>query len=281
MLPFPHAHWLVLLFLLMTFAAFMPGYFAVLPTAPWVHHLHGITATLWVVLVATQNWTAHRRKWNWHVRSGIASMALVPVFTIGGLLVTHHMLQTESVFNTQFGHALSAADLVVSVAFVALYTLALRNRRFPDLHARYMLATIILLIGPSLARFFAGYVPGFLIRSLETLPRFRDALDVSFLIASALCLFLIFRDRANGKPYAPFVAALITTIAMVVSFDTIGYHDAYTPVKNWIASLSIESVAWFGLVTSSVAVAWGWMYPRSRRPRRTEKVSADSVDAIV
>ncbi len=270
MLPYPRAHWLVLFFLVMTFAAFMPGYFAVLPTAPWVHHLHGITATLWIVLVATQNWTAHQGKWNWHVRSGMASMALVPLFTVGGLLVTQHMLRTESLFNELFGHALSVADLVVSVAFVAFYTLALRNRRFPDLHARYMLATMILLIGPSLGRFLAGYVPGFLVRSAETLPKFGAALDASFMIASAFCLLLILRDRASGKPIAPFVGALIATVAMFLSYYLVGYHDMYAPAAAWIAGLPMWHVVLFGFVTSSAAIAWAWLNPRARNPIRAE-----------
>ncbi|MEM9689902.1 MAG: hypothetical protein AAF917_10520 [Pseudomonadota bacterium] len=264
MLPFPHAHWLVLLFLLMTFAAFMPGYFLVLSTAPWVHHLHGITATAWIVLVATQNWTAHRGHWNWHVRSGIASLLLVPVFTAGGLLVTHHMLKTESLFNTLFGHALSAADLVVSVAFVVLYTLALRNRRFPDLHARYMLATVILLIGPSLGRFFAGYVPGFLVRSVETLPKFGAALNASFVVASSLCVYLILRDHGRDKPVAPFVGALLTTLAMFLAFYLVGYHAAYATLTAWLAALSVGQVALAGLTVSSAAIAWAWCNPRQR-----------------
>ncbi|MEM1089420.1 MAG: hypothetical protein AAGI67_03470 [Pseudomonadota bacterium] len=270
MLPFPHAHWYVLSFLLMTFLAFMPGYFAVLPTAPWVHHLHGITATMWIVLVATQNWTAHHRKWNWHVRAGMASMALVPVFTVGGLLVTQHMLRTESVFNQLFGHALSAADLLVSAAFVVLYTQALRNRRDPDRHPRYMLATVILLAGPSLGRFFAGYVPGFLVRSLETLPKFGDALNAAFITAVAFCALLIFRDRVRSKPFAPFVWALLTTVAMFLSYQVIGHHAAYLPVANWLADLPMLHVVVFGLVASSAAIAWAWLNPRSRKAFGTQ-----------
>ncbi len=280
MLSFPHAHWYVLFFLLMTFAAFMPGYFAVLPSAPWVHHLHGITATMWIVLVATQNWTAHRRMWNWHVRSGIASLALVPVFTVGGLLVTQHMLRTESVFNELFGHALSAADLLVSVAFVVLYTLALRSRRDPDLHARYMLSTVILLMGPSLGRFLAGYVPGFLVRSLDTLPKFSSALNASFVIAVAFCVILILRDRARSKPLVPFVGALLTTVGMFLSYHFVGNHSMYTPMATWIADLPVLYVAIFGLVTSSAAILWGWRNPRPRRPAKTGAETSFAADTI-
>ncbi|MEL6368548.1 MAG: hypothetical protein AAFR91_08905 [Pseudomonadota bacterium] len=261
MLPFPNAHRFVVFFLLLTFAAFLPRYFAVLSTAPWLHHLHGITATAWIVLVATQGWTAHRRKWNAHVWSGMASMALVPLFTLGGLLVTQRTLQSERLFHELFGQALSVADIALSVAFVALYTMALRHRRTPDLHARYMLATLIVLSGPAVSRFFANYVPGFLVRSEETLPKFGAAINASFIIAMAFCLFLIFKDRANGKPIAPFIGALVATVAMIVGYYAVGYRDWYAGVANWIAELPMWQVAVFALSTSIVAVAWGWRNP--------------------
>ncbi len=261
MLPFPNAHRFVVFFLLLTFAAFLPRYFAVLSTAPWLHHLHGITATAWIVLVATQSWTAHRRKWNAHVWSGMASMALVPLFTLGGLLVTQRTLQSERLFRELFGQALSVADIALSVAFVALYTMALRHRRTPDLHARYMLATLIVLSGPAISRFFANYIPGFLVRSAETLPKFGAAINASFIIATALCLFLIFKDRVNGKPIAPFICALVATVAMIVGYYTVGRSDWYAGVANWIADLPMWQVAAFALSTSTAAVAWGWRYP--------------------
>lgn len=267
MLPFPFAHWYVGAFLVITFAAFAPSYFAVLPEAPWVHHLHGITATLWIVLLITQNMTAHRRHWRWHVLSGMASLALVPLFTVGGLLVTQYTLIEESPFKTLFGEALSVADIVVSVAFVAFYALALRHRRTPALHARYMLSTVILLLGPSLARFFANFVPGFLVRDLESLPNFGASLDASFIVATILCLALINADRRNQQPIAPFVGALIATVIMVLSYYLVGYHAAYVPVADWIAGLPAWQIATFGAVSSGMAVLWGWRHPAAKRRR--------------
>ncbi|MEO0953195.1 MAG: hypothetical protein AAFY44_17995 [Pseudomonadota bacterium] len=274
MLPFPKAHWYVGAFLVLTFAAFMPSYFAVLPSAPWVHHLHGITATLWIVLIMTQNWSAHRRCWKLHALSGMASMALVPVFTIGGLLVTQNTLLKDSVFKTMFGQALSAADFLVSAAFVLFYTLALRHRRHTAVHARYMLATVILLLGPSLARFLAGYVPGFFVRSLETLPKFGDALDASFVVASTICLMLIIRDYRNGQPILPFFSALLATIGMVVVYYGVGYTEAYASFAAGFAALPAWQIAVFAWVTSAAAVLWAWRSPVPAQPRQVGEAAA-------
>ena len=78
-----------------------------------------MTATLWIVLLITQNWSAHRGRWKLHALSGIGSMALVPVFTVGGLLVTQNTLLKDTAFKEMFGEALSAADFFVSATFTS------------------------------------------------------------------------------------------------------------------------------------------------------------------
>ncbi|MEM7763346.1 MAG: hypothetical protein AAF290_04645 [Pseudomonadota bacterium] len=258
MLPFPHAHWYVGAFMLLTVAAFLPSYFAVLPTAPWVHHLHGMTASAWILLLMTQNWSAHRRRWRLHAWSGRASLVLLPIFTAGGLLVTQHTLLKDTQFKALFGEALSIADLIVSAAFVLFYALALKHRRTPDRHARYMLATLILLVGPSLSRFFANFVPGFLVRSLETLPNFGAALDVSFVLLCAYCLILVFRDYRTNKPIAPFSAALAASVAMIGGFYGVGYTEAYARFAAWFAAQPAALIALFGVIVSVLASLWGW-----------------------
>ncbi|MEL7296668.1 MAG: hypothetical protein AAGJ86_03340 [Pseudomonadota bacterium] len=258
MLPFPHAHWYVGAFMLLTVAAFLPSYFAVLPTAPWVHHLHGITASAWILLLMTQNWSAHRRRWRLHVWSGKASLVLLPFFTVGGLLVTQHTLLRDSNFKTLFGEALSIADLIVSAAFIHFYAMALRHRRSPDRHARYMLATVILLAGPSLSRIFANYVPGFLVRSLETLPNFGAALDASFVLVCAFCLLLVIRDYRANQPIAPFSAALAANAAMIGGYYGIGYTETYARFADWFAIQPVGGIVLCGAAASVLASVWGW-----------------------
>ena len=276
MLPFPRAHWYVAAFMALTFAAFLPSYYSILPKAPWVHHLHGITATMWIVLIMTQNWTAHHRKWKLHAWSGMASLSLLPVFTMGGLLVTQHTLLRNSPFKDMFGTALSVADLIVVIAFIVFYALALKFRRTPDLHARYMLSTVILLAGPALARFFTNYVPGFLIRAPQDLKNFGDALDASFVVASAFCLVLIVRDYLNGKPVLPFLAALGVTVAMVLGYYLVGYSEWYQSAANWIAALPLWQVTAFALFISGGAAWWGWVNPAPRRHAKKQMAVASA-----
>jgi len=67
-----------------TIAGFWESYFSTFGEGPWQFHAHGIAASIWIILVATQSWTAHRKQFVWHAAAGKASLLLFP-FLIGGL----------------------------------------------------------------------------------------------------------------------------------------------------------------------------------------------------
>ncbi|WP_300376683.1 hypothetical protein [Henriciella sp.] len=266
MLPFPRAHLYVGAFLLATFAAFWPSYFSVLGEASFAHHLHGMTATLWILLLMAQNWTIHHRHRGAHKWFGLSSLALIPVFTVGGLLTTRDTVARDSPFTEMFGFRLAVADLVATVIVCLFFALALRHRRNVHLHARYMLATVTPLLGPSLARLFNNYTPGFAIRSIEELPKFAIGATVSVLFAIALLAILIYRDHRNDQPTLPFTLALIGTLAMYSGFYVwgdwpvwIATMEAYGTVPSWIIWVT-------GLAIGTAAGAWGWQ--AGKRPNR-------------
>lgn len=55
---FRHAHRWLLIPLFITLLGFTPSYFLKLGEATWHQHLHGISATLWFVLLIVQPWLA-------------------------------------------------------------------------------------------------------------------------------------------------------------------------------------------------------------------------------
>ncbi len=169
-MPFRGAHYLIAAFLAVTVVAFWPTYFSVLDAAPSAHHWHGVTATLWMLLLIWQSWSIRQRNVSLHKWGGRMSFLLAPPLVAGGLLVTKMTVIKDSPFTQMFAISLSFADFVSVAAFVLFYFLALRNRRSVEHHARYMLATVFPLIPPSVARIFTGYVPGIAIRGPDDLP---------------------------------------------------------------------------------------------------------------
>lgn len=272
-LPFPRAYIYVASFFVVTIVAFHPSYFSALAEAPAAHHFRGITATLWIVLLATQSWSIHRGLWRVHAWSGRASLLLVPLFVAAGLLVTQVTLLRQSPFNVMFGTPLAIADLAASLGFPVLYCLGLRNRRSPDRHARYMLETVFLLIGPSVARLFANFVPGFWIRSPEDLYKFGWSVDLSFAVACAFIVILIIRDGRRGKPLLPFTVGLGATLAMFLGYKTLGHAPVWAQsLSKDFAALPSGVLVICGLLLGGVAGWLGWSYSATneRRPNPAE-----------
>jgi len=80
-----HAHWYFLAALAATLAGFWPSFFRHLGAADFWHSLHGITATLWIVGLATQSWLMSRGRVRWHRRVAWGVLLLLPILVISAL----------------------------------------------------------------------------------------------------------------------------------------------------------------------------------------------------
>ncbi len=261
-MPFPRAHYYVAAFLAVTILAFWPSYFSIFEKAPTAHHVHGVTATAWVLLLIWQSWSIRQRSFALHRWGGRMSFLLAPPFIAGGLLVTKMTAIKASPFTEMFAIRLSFADFVSVAAFALFYFLALRNRKYVELHSRFMLATIFPLLAPSIARIFTGYVPGVAIRAPEDLPNFGIALNISFVMAALIGVALIVNDARRKKPLTPFILATASALIMHVSYHTYGTTDHWRETVLGFAQYSDWTLAIAGLVIGAVLVFLGWTFPR-------------------
>lgn len=92
-MPFRFAAHFIIAMIGITIVAFWPGYFSTLASAPWGFHFHGITASLWMLLLAFQSWSIHSRQRALHRIGGISSLVLFPFFLAGGMAVLVSMAQ--------------------------------------------------------------------------------------------------------------------------------------------------------------------------------------------
>lgn len=133
-MPYRYAHYVILLVLLPAIAvAFTPHYFGDLPAASFAFHAHGVTASLWVVLVMAQSWTAHARRFSWHKWIARSVLVLVPLFAAGGVLAMQSMatkfVTRSDPFYAVPGARLGLDDVVATIALV-LMVRAARPRGF-------------------------------------------------------------------------------------------------------------------------------------------------------
>ena len=257
-MPYPRAYVYLTVLLLLTVPAFWQGYFSEITTVAWQYHVHGITATLWVLLLIWQSWSIHHGQRRFHRTVGLASLVLTPLFVAGGLLVIAAMTTGPGPFREMFGYRLAIVDLLSAAAFAGFVYGALRNRKNVGLHARYMLATPFLLFSPIAARLLPAFVPGVTIRTLEDLPRFGTGFQLSQALAIAFSLWLYTRNRRQSLPYLIAAGVLIV---QSVAFETAGRAGWWVELSNGLAEVPPLGLALAGIVVGAAAAYFGWTGP--------------------
>lgn len=151
------AVWWFAALLLATLPAFWPTYFAAPPfAADFAHvHFHGFAMFSWVVLLVTQAALARAGKRRLHRSLGRISYGLAPAIVASTLLLAHYRLR-QGVPGAELLYFF-CVQLGLIAAFAFSYAMAIRHKRQPSLHMRYMMGTGLAMVDPVLARILAIY----------------------------------------------------------------------------------------------------------------------------
>lgn len=223
---YPHAQWYFLLAMGITWLGFSRTYFSVLPTEPLLHHVHGALMGSWIALLVIQPVLYQRGKLQLHRTLGRWGVyLLVPAIVACGLLMVRRMVQQQDA-PPFIIHQLAYLDLASLIVFPALVVLSIYNARNVQLHARYIVCTVLLLMPPALTRalFF-----------LPSMQSFRGNVNTAEAIVDGVLLILIVGDKRRGKIWAPYPIALAVFTAMAVTAN-------YASNWAWMQALSV----WLG-----------------------------------
>jgi len=265
-MPYRNAWIWVLALLALTFFAFWPGYFTKLTTHSAAHHWHAAGAVLWTVLAIVQSWTVHHDRLALHRKTGLAVFALFPLFLVGGMWVIHveaatlagalgsatAMADPDTSQIAQFGFF----DPLANVGFAILFWGGLKYRHKVQLHARYMLASVLFVIAPIGFRLLSRFVPAFSSDTPETAWRFAFAMGGGNLIAFAIALYLYLLAPKHGRP---FLLAAGIIAAQEITYETLGRVPGWAPM---FASVSGVNLSFLLVITGivSLGIAWhGWV----------------------
>lgn len=264
-MPYRKAYWFVLALIALTFVAFWPSYLSVLPKAKLAHHFHAASAVLWTMLAALQSWSIHHDRWAIHRAAGPSVFVLFPLFLIAGMWVIHveaaglaaAPLDPENSAIAQFGFF----DPLANIGYAILFWGGLKYRYKVQLHARYMLGTVMFVVAPVIWRLLRNFVPGFQQGAVS--------FDFDFAIgnaaACAIALTLYWQAPKHGRPWL-LVAGIIA--AQAILFLTAGKLPAWAPIFASVGSVNLPLL----LVLTGIAslgIAWhGWVAgARPQSPR--------------
>lgn len=226
---YPRAGLYFLLMMAVAFAAFYPSYFSRLAQTDAARHFHGIVASSWLALLTTQGLLMRYGRVGLHRRVGKLAYLLAPLFVVSGLLITQRMMRGANPFQAAFGAQLAIVDLLATIGFATFVTLAIRERRNVQRHARWMACTALLLLPPALAR-LAGMLP--VVHSFEA------AFNLGSIATELVILLLIADDRRLGQRLPPYRVLLALTLLQHAGFFLIdrvpGWH-AFTQAVGHLA----------------------------------------------
>ncbi len=266
-MPYRQAHWFVLAIFPLAALAFWPGYLAQFSTSPIQMHLHGVTATLWLALLAGQSWTIHHGDRNRHRLLGWASLALFPLFLAGGagifLGMARHYDEASSPFYTLYAPRLAWIDVVSVLAFAAFYHEGLRLRRHTQLHARYLLATALFLLPPILGR-LAPLLPPLAIEGPQDFWKLGIAFQLGNGVSVAIALALA---ATSGRHARPFLLAAGAVLLAALLFQFAGSMAWWLQLLTRLASVPPTALSLVAAVAGAGIAFSGWTTgePRERR----------------
>lgn len=276
-MPYRHA-WLYLAALLaLTIFAFWPSYISGVRSASFETHAHTIPSLLWMVLMIIQSWSIHAARRDFHRTLGLASLLLFPLFLAGGLLISvgmaKRLLAGDSTFHELFAARLAPVDALGMAGIGWCFHQALRHRRHVQLHARYMLATLVFLLGPIALRIFPPHLPSALGGTVTGLSIIAPTLQLTALTTLVGLAFLVLRAPRYGRPW---IEAGGFIVMQIVLFETIGLSESWQRHYPLLAQVPAFLLAAIGL-TAGAAIAWsGWAKALPRAPSDAQQgVPAD------
>ena len=233
-MPNRQAHWYILGLFPLAALAFWPSYVSQLTTASAQFHAHGVTATLWLTLLVAQSWTIHRSQRRTHRTLGLASLALFPLFLMGGVGIFFGMADrfvAGEPFQAMYAPRLAWLDFVGVGGFAYFYYEALRQRWKVHFHSRYMLATAIFLLPPIFGR-LSGIPLG--VTGPEDFARLSTGFQTANGVTAAIAFGLAFWSGKHGRPF--WIAGVLTLVAAFL-YQTVGGMPAWKVLYAHVAHL--------------------------------------------
>ena len=208
-------------FFILVIAAFWMTYITRISEQPnYRMHLHGITLTLWCIMLISQAYLIRTKNNGLHKRIGRISYLLVPLIVFTSLDLFHYQLSKVPHLEIINYHQVA---LVVNalVAFLILYGLAIYYRKTSGLHARYMVSTVFPFVTPATDRIIHIYFPSVLpyFYTIEGNPMVMIA---GFLMADIIIVGLIIWDWRSHKRWNVFPFVLLTLL--LYHYSVLNFH---------------------------------------------------------
>lgn len=185
----------LLLLIPLVFAGFYKTYFEPFPNFKKninaLTHLHAFIAAIWVLLLIVQPFLIFNKKFALHRKAGKLSYVIFPLLILSFIPQIIKIVRTENIANLFF-------PLGDGTLLILFYALAIKNRKTSAKHMRYMIASALVLLGPTVGRIGPGLLGW---TDLYTQ-------NIQYVIIYSILIGLIFYDLKNKRKFQPYLMAI-------------------------------------------------------------------------
>ncbi|HET9355173.1 MAG TPA: hypothetical protein VFO42_03300 [Sphingomicrobium sp.] len=262
-MPYPRAHYYVLACMAVIAVGFWPSYFAPFRSVPWQFHAHGVAASIWVLMVLAQSWTAHHKQLDLHRAVGKSSLILFP-FLIGGLmaiidLTAKGFVAGDDPFRVRFGGEFLIGLVLAIAAYVTVYYRALKFRRKVWVHSGYMLSTPLILFESPFSRVMGQVLPQFAIRGPQDMDKLIPSIVWAMAVSLAIIAVIWAKYRAKA---APFLVAGAFIVAQMLTMGLMAKNPLLEGALGVLGQLPSAALVLSGMAIGA-ATSWaGWQAGR-------------------
>lgn len=185
----------LLLFIPLIFAGFYRSYFQSFPqlneNITAFTHAHAFMASVWVLMLIVQPFLILNKKFALHRKIGKLSYVVFPLLILSFVPQVMKVVRTENLANLFF-------PLADGTLLILFYMLAIYNRKSAYKHMRYMIASALVLLGPTVGRIgpmLLGWTDFF-------------TQNVEYGIVYAILIGLILYDLKNKRKFQPYLIAI-------------------------------------------------------------------------
>jgi hypothetical protein len=214
----PRTAWFLFLLIPLTVIGFYPSYFSkILTPLPSLFHIHTFFLIIWIGLSLVQPFLIQKKNLAIHRILGRLSYVIMPIVLLTIYLMIRHSYYEEfarlssdeirekynltSVEISRYAAAHEIKALVAMTWLATFYALSIINRKNVVAHATYMVAAILVLVGPALDRIIFPIFGRFHLPS--TIPEY-----TTFSVVAAFLVALLIYQNRNGFSTRPIILVL-------------------------------------------------------------------------
>jgi len=154
-------------------------------------HIHAFIASVWILMLIAQPFLILNKKYAVHRTIGKLSYLIFPLLILSFIPQIIRITNTGNIKNLFF-------PLADSFLLIVFYSLAIYNRKTTSRHMRYMIATSLVFLGPTVGR-----IGPILLQWSELFTQ-----NVQYGIIYSILIGLILYDTTNEKKYSPYLVAI-------------------------------------------------------------------------